>query len=273
MALSILCRIQWMSGESIRDKRPAVTICRTSACLYFDSSRIRYPNAGGSPNVQAALVHVQPTWQRLRHLFIKPVRKTSPTDIAKERNLPVPLRRRASSRDLKNAGASNKDKYKSLFYAPWKSLAIWTTRWAGHPADEDPVPPSQIIVADLSKWEAYLPPRDKLAVDPVLGRIVFPPRQLPPQSVRVSYHYGFSADIGGGQYERRLSAPQGQRPFSSVNEECENLTEAKEKWLTEPRPQHAVIEVTDNRAYREAIRFDLLEGQLCNSAARTVAGP
>ena len=205
-------------------------------------------------------------------LFIKPLREASPTDIAKERNLPVPLRRRALDRDLKNAGASNKDK--SLFYAPRKSLAIWTTRWAGHTADADPVPPGQIIVADLSKWEAYLPPRDKLAVDPVLGRIVFPPRQLPPQSVRVSYHYGFSADIGGGQYERRLSAPQGATTILvGEGKECESLAEAKEKWLTEPRPQHAIIEVTDNRTYREAIRFDLLEGQTLQLRAKNGCRP
>jgi hypothetical protein len=41
-----------------------------------------------------------------------------------------------------------------------------------------------------------------VAIDPVLGRIVFPPDQLPPQIVTVSYIYGFPADLGGGPYDR-----------------------------------------------------------------------
>ena len=46
-----------------------------------------------------------------------------------------------------------------------------------------------------------------MALDPELGRFVFPPTQLPPAGVWVSYHYAFSDDIGGGAYERRLTQP------------------------------------------------------------------
>ncbi|MEH1900971.1 MAG: hypothetical protein V7L04_06035 [Nostoc sp.] len=34
--------------------------------------------------------------------------------------------------------------------------------------------------------------------------MIFPIRQLPKNGVWVSYHYGFSADIGGGEYDRTL---------------------------------------------------------------------
>jgi len=43
---------------------------------------------------------------------------------------------------------------------------------------------------------------------------LFSARQLPKRGVRVSYYYGFSAPIGGGEYPRvlagRLTLPPGQ---------------------------------------------------------------
>ncbi len=47
-------------------------------------------------------------------------------------------------------------------------------------------------------------PNDKIAIDPLLGRISFPPNQIP-ENLHVTYHYGFSADMGGGEYDRGAS--------------------------------------------------------------------
>jgi hypothetical protein len=44
-------------------------------------------------------------------------------------------------------------------------------------------------------------PKDAIAIDPELGRIAFPATSNP-TDVRVSYTYGFSSEIGGGQYSR-----------------------------------------------------------------------
>jgi hypothetical protein len=41
---------------------------------------------------------------------------------------------------------------------------------------------------------------DKIVIDPVRGRISFPKDQE--DAVQVTYHYGFSSTIGGGEYER-----------------------------------------------------------------------
>jgi len=48
-----------------------------------------------------------------------------------------------------------------------------------------------------------------VAIDPELGRLAFPPGH-PPHGVWVSYHYGFSSDIGGGEYPAQgwRSSPQ-----------------------------------------------------------------
>ena len=72
--------------------------------------------------------------------------------------------------------------------------------WQGKPLQ--PVPPEQIVPADLTDW-TYRPLPGQVAVDPELGRIAFPPTASRKQGVWVSYHYAFSADMGGGEYRAR----------------------------------------------------------------------
>jgi len=68
-------------------------------------------------------------------------------------------------------------------------------------------------------------PANRISIDPVLGRIAFPENQPPPQRVRVSYHYGFSAEMGSGEYsraatfsklERIVRVPGGQPDIDSA---------------------------------------------------------
>ncbi len=61
------------------------------------------------------------------------------------------------------------------------------------------VPIGEIVVCDLSGW-VHTPPAGKIAIDPVLGRIAFADAQTEPPLV--TFHYGFSDDMGGGEYER-----------------------------------------------------------------------
>jgi hypothetical protein len=85
------------------------------------------------------------------------------------------------------------------------SLEISAPGWPGEGKGE-PIPPENILPTDLSDWSYYRPKGEMVAVDPVLGRIVFPHRK-PPGEVRVTYHYGFSADLGGGEYRRPMPEP------------------------------------------------------------------
>jgi hypothetical protein len=143
-------------------------------------------------------------------LFTLPVRETDPRHIAEEINLPVQVRRRA----LEEGGERNKDtgysRASGAYYGPEKSMAIWVTDWP--PAKGTVkgtltmVPADQIIPADLSEWK-YTVPKNHVAVDPLLGRIKFPASQKNPANVFVRYHYGFSADIGGGEYSRPIPGP------------------------------------------------------------------
>ncbi|HEY9738802.1 MAG TPA: hypothetical protein V6D06_21055, partial [Trichocoleus sp.] len=145
-------------------------------------------------------------------LYTRPQPEIDPNDIASELNLPVPIRRYAFETTLPNPAS---DIAESVYYGQDKSLAIWAPGWQESTQDV-PIPASRLMAADLSGWH-YRPRPGYVAVDPELGRIVFPPGQLPPEDVMVRYHYGFSADVGGGEYDRSLM-PFVQRPLLSVSD-------------------------------------------------------
>ena len=190
-------------------------------------------------------------------LYVKPVRETEPTHIAEEANLPVPIRRRELQL------------HPQRYYGADKSFAIWV----GSGDDAQPrtlVPLKNIVVADLSDWQ-YVPKGDEVAVDPERGRIAFPISTPPENGVWVSYQYAFSANIGGGDYERPLSQPDeftllqvgtpitGVAGTDSASEFAYTTVQAAiEGWNTlNPRPKNVVIELADNGVYTEQIRVVL----------------
>ncbi len=179
-------------------------------------------------------------------LFTSPNEEPHSTHIAEELNVPTPVRRRAFDAD------------KASYYGLGKSFNIWAD-WAGYPMSKS-LPPKVILPADLSNWH-YAPPDGYVAVDPHLGRIQFPANQLPKRHVRVSYHYGFSGDVGGGEYSRQLSQHEGSE-ILQVGEHStyRRLGDALAKWR-QTDPRHAVIEITDSRAYVEPIQVSLAENQ------------
>ncbi|MGH6838264.1 MAG: hypothetical protein ACREDT_05610 [Methylocella sp.] len=191
-------------------------------------------------------------------LFTKPVPELTPTHIAQEINVPTPIRRWALDADI------------DAYYGVGKSLVIWAD-WAGHTVSE-PVPASAIQPADLTDWH-YSPPDGYIAVDPVLGRIQFPVKQLPKRHVRVSYRYGFSGDIGGGEYPRTVSQPEDAKIYQ-VGEGAlyRRIAEALVQWRQE-QPEHAVIEITDSRAYVEPINIALQPNQSLQLRAASECRP
>ena len=185
-------------------------------------------------------------------LFTHPVVETDDSFIAEELSVPAPIRRFAF------------DKHTADFYGPGNSLAIWAEGWPGADA-QSLIPASAIIPSDLSNWQ-YVPPPLHVAVDPALGRFAFPPGQLPKKSVRVTYHYGFSADMGGGEYKRKLFDPvsrkEGEPKFYFVGKDqpFHKISDAITQWGTDA-PMDAVIELSDSAVYVEALSFNLGDGQ------------
>jgi hypothetical protein len=156
------------------------------------------------------------------------------------------------------------------YYGPGKSFTIWRDD------HRDPVPLSAIVVADLSEW-AYQPRQHQVVVDPQLGRIAFGADQAPRHGVRVTYHYAFSADMGGGEYPRRLAAaPDPQTYRVGPGQRFERINQAYDQWRqdnAEGEQPNAVIEITRSMAYEEAIEFAVGPGERLELRAADGARP
>ncbi|MGZ5018055.1 MAG: hypothetical protein ACXV8U_19990 [Methylobacter sp.] len=203
-------------------------------------------------------------------LFTHWERETEPTQIAGLHNLPVPISRHDFAETVVIKG-EEKLRASAAYYGENKSLAIWAPDWPVKDAIQ-PVPRENIIPADLSDWERYRPVKGTVAVDPVLGRILFPPRQAPNNGVKVSYHYGFSADIGGGEYARTVSQPLEHKIYQiGADQQLTSINQGYAQWLAdqenhkndpEAKPfQNAVIEITDSGLYEEQLNIKLKKGQ------------
>ncbi len=90
----------------------------------------------------------------------------------------------------------------------------------GSPGPEEPY----VVAANLADiqdaggaWTWANLPKDKVAIDPESGRIAFPLDEPAPKEVRVTYHYNFSENMGGGEYARtELSRPEDAARFAQI---------------------------------------------------------
>lgn len=189
-------------------------------------------------------------------LFHNPTTETGPSQIAEETHAPAPIRPRALHGDLEAAGGQ--------YYGPGRSIAIlvpggsaWTELTG-----------LTVVAADLDPIARPLPPAS-VGLDAARGRLAFAnPADRPPR-FRVTSYCGFSAPIGGGQYERaaeiagdptaivgdptdplvqaiQLTLPPGVGLFDSL---ADALLDAQSAW--NPGERRA-IEVVDSRTYRDA---------------------
>jgi len=207
-------------------------------------------------------------------LYTKAQPKAGGQRSTSELNFPTPIRRRSFERDIKQAQAHEKSA--SDYYGEDKSLFIWTgqpqgSQTARRSSKAQPQSSAQfpqvawngvsldrIVAADLSDWQ-YLPTGDRVAVDPVLGRIAFAPDHGPKGGLRVLYHYAFSADIGGGEYNRPIISPSGGYQLFRVSKQegdIRTIARALELWqdwkTKHPgEPRNAVIEIADSGVYVE----------------------
>jgi hypothetical protein len=160
-------------------------------------------------------------------LFTVPATETDRFHLAEEINVPAPIRRRAL------------DARPELFYG--QSLEVR--------AGGQTVPLGKIVACDLTNWQRPIP-KEKVAVDPELGRLAFG-SDFNPGSVEVRYAYGFSADLGGGPYERQAS-------FTEIADELpimvgkDGLETALNEWRMKGS-KSAVILIPDSRTYNETL--------------------
>ena len=200
--------------------------------------------------------------------------ESGPAQIAEEINVPGPIGRRAFTLTLEEGGTQASPDY----YGPDASLAIYVQDWPCR-GERGMVPAEDIIPADLSDWLAYRAPLGKVLVDPERGRMVFPTGQVP-KRVWVRYHYGFSADMGGGEYPRKLAQPAGAKLYRVRKRpgegEFATVAAALAQWEGEraqAKVKAAVIEIADSCVYHEALAFRLEPGESLQLRAANMARP
>src|SRR5206468_12728532 len=111
--------------------------------------------------------------------------------------------------------------------------------------------------------------------------------QRPKEGGRVLYHYAFSADIGGGDYNLPLSQPAGAKIYRvGRSEDIKTINEALTKWTQVKPTLHgqlkngeksaaisAVIEITESAVYTEPLVVELDEKESLQVRAAQRARP
>jgi hypothetical protein len=185
-------------------------------------------------------------------LFVRPQpESTDPTAIAGPLELPVRLTRRALAANV------------AAFYGEGKSFLIQVGKSVDRGEIEyESLPADSLVAADLTDWKR-MPPADKVAaVDPELGRIVFRFRKAPRHGVRVVYHYGFPAELGGGEYDRPIRQAAGAEVLRvGAGQTFERILDALAWWQKESPDRPAVIEIADSNVYTEQLKIELAPDQ------------
>ncbi len=132
-------------------------------------------------------------------LFNRPQTEDEITHLAEPINVPEAISRRVLDANL------------AAYYGRDLSIVIR--------ADGADVPIAEVEACNLADagggaWAHH--PENLVAIDPVLGRVAFPLNQPPPTTVEARFHYGFSADTGGGEYERAASFEREIQPVDEI---------------------------------------------------------
>ena len=201
-------------------------------------------------------------------LFVRPDPEATPDTLAGPEHVPSRLTRHVLERDLVDrhprTGAVS-PRPSSQYYGEQRSLAIWLNRGSGLKL----VPHDQLIVADLTDWK-YVAPEGKVLIDPERGRFKVAGRIT---EVRVSFHYGFGAAIGGGEYDRQLPEPLEEHRCYFVDERpgsYSTLDKAIIAWRADMQgrregdasiPPRAIIEIAARGRQTGSFAIELGEGE------------
>lgn len=178
-------------------------------------------------------------------------------------NVPMPISRRMMNLNF------------NAYYGAGKSVLLEYT------IPGSPPPSVPIEVCNLSDLKdsggnvigwAHMP-QDNIAIDPELGRIAFPANQPAPTNVHVNYYYGFSAQMGGGQYSRVLDSDAGVTvrvpdDFPTIQQALNSAVSQ----LVDPMIS-AVVEIQDNEYYIEDPTVAVPAGKTIELRAKSGARP
>jgi hypothetical protein len=186
-------------------------------------------------------------------LYNQPVTEDDITHLTGPINVPMPIRRYPFS------------KSRETWYGENKSVLI--------SLDGVKVPVDEICICDLHDegsppgWANM--PGDKIAIDPKLGRIGLPAAHSPVAKVTVDYSYGFSADIGGGDYDKEESFTPGLKPVIQVPANAATIKDALDLLGAEG----GVVEITGSDYYPAPAATEVPAGKKIEIRATETSRP
>jgi len=169
-------------------------------------------------------------------------REPGDSGLATEVVVPAPIRAAAFFEDLRALPAAPPPTATSQYYgdpaAAETSVVVF--------ADGNPVAASDVKCANLGDWAAFAaqPTGTAILIDPTRGRLAVPTGRAG-QTITTSYFFGFSAPMGGGDYDRAKWLVPSAAPIL-VNGGGAALDNAI---ATRPAAQRSVIEITDDATY------------------------
>lgn len=171
-------------------------------------------------------------------LFTRPQTEDDIAHLAEPLNVPQPISRRVLAA------------YLERYYGKQQSLFLRHT-------DGLDIPAAEVEICNLSdigggNW-AHQPPAGIIAIDPVLGRIAFGSVQTAPPLV--TFHYGFTADLGGGEYEREASLNALLQPVQEVT------TPTTIQAALAVASSGGVVQITDSGRYAETLTITVDPGR------------
>lgn len=229
-------------------------------------------------------------------LFSRPETESEITRLAEPGNVPLPFTQRLL-RGAAVAAAAFPNHHlcfhpSAAYYGPGKSLVLELAP-ASAGASPTLVPAEKIILSDLADLHAdageptkvtgWTHENDGVAdgfvlLDPRRGRVVFAVDQDPAAPPLATFHYGFSANLGGGEYDRVNSFLAGRPRLvavvpQAVTNPLSHATLAAAlgavlPTLTALEPKSGLVELTDSGRYElNLAKIDVAGGQLEMRAA------
>ncbi|HUG29454.1 MAG TPA: hypothetical protein VMQ65_02920 [Candidatus Limnocylindria bacterium] len=243
---------------------PFETACRTVDVRRIETRAGRHnmPNVGlhlwrirAYPHRESPAIRVAARRYRvspLNHdiaLYNRPLAEDDITHPAEPDNVPLPLSRRRLSQNLARhygvrptAGADIDNPAPALVLVVDGTTVERDQVWICNLAD------------DGATWNHTPPPDGLYAIDPVLGRVALPGDAADPADVRLDWQEGFSADVGGGEYERgeTLPEPPATTAVALVPDDHATIDAA----LT-AIAGNGVVEITDSSRYVATLTIDV----------------
>lgn len=183
-------------------------------------------------------------------LYNLPVAEDQISHLAEPDNVPWPLSRRRLATDLALHYGTRANALAPLDN-PAPSLILWV--------DGTLIERDQVCICNLSddgaNWAHTPPATGCYAIDPVLGRIALPADAADPADVHLTWQEGFSADIGGGEYERGADLPAVPAATTRVRVPDEQPTLSAALTAI---AGNGVIEITDHSRYEEALDIQVV---------------